>query len=218
MELNAIHRLWKLKGDLWRRLWRPAESRIKAPPPAADYSAWARRLTEALTAPGPATPVMQPPHLAAPLGAELIDLTGVKAVTWDSKLYYFDNALGANISYTCPEDCLAVIRYWGFTCTYDASAWDVNGPWRYLIFSLLNQAAPAEETAIASITGTIRPAYTRQYRPGPAESICLNALHIMRPGDTVMPAMCGSSGQSGTVAVLARVWGWQFLCPGAGQL
>lgn len=202
---------------LFKRMWRPApgpdprEVDRYSAPDAPDFTNWRQRLIDAAQFRMPATPVFQNPFVSPPPHATIIDKTGLLSITFNNQVYAFADYAAAVLKYTCPPDHLAVIRFWGFTAIYSADEVDVNEAYANLVFSLLGDAYCADATAVASMTGQIQP-YVNQFRPGPAEAICLNAMIPVKPGHVIVPVVVGKTGFAPVsgITVLCRLWGWHW--------
>ena len=202
---------------IFKRMWRPApgpdagERDRYLSPDAVDFTDWRQRQLDALQFRMPATPVVQNPFVSPPPHATIIDKTGILALTFDNKVYAFADYAAAVLKYTCPDDHLAVIRFWGFTGIYSADEYVVNEAYENVVFSLLDANYCADATAVASMTGHIQP-YVNQFRPGPAEAICLNAMIPLKPKDVVIPVAVAKTGGGPTsgMTILCRLWGWHW--------
>lgn len=182
-----------------------------AAPRTVDFTDWRQRQIDGLQFVQPVRAVLQNPLVSPPPHATIIDLTGYLALTFDNKVYAFADYAGAVVKFTCPEDHVGVIRFWGFTGIYSADEYVVNEAYQNVVFSLLDGDYCADATAVASMTGHRQP-YIHQYRPGPAEAICLNAMIPLKPKQAVVPVAVAKTGGGPTsgMTILARLWGWSW--------
>lgn len=202
---------------IFKKMFRPApgpdpgEVARYLDPDAVDFTDFRQRLIDAMQFRQAATAVLQNPFVSPPPHATIIDKTGLLSLTFDNKVYAFADYAAAVLKYTCPDDHVAVIRFWGFTGTYSADEYSVNEAYENVVFSLLDADYCADATAVASMTGHRQP-YVNQYRPGPAEAICLNALIPLKPGQVVVPVAVAKTGGGPTsgMKILCRLWGWHW--------
>jgi len=187
---------------MWRRVPEPGPGRLERylASDDVDFTDFRQRLINALQFRQPARAVLQNPFVSPPPHATIIDKTGLLSITFDDEVYRFADYATNDLVYTCPPDHLAVIRFWGFTGIYSADEFDVNDVYQHVVFSLLDDDAQQ-----------IQP-YVNQYRPGPAEAICLNAMIPVKPGHQIVPVVVGSEDYDDekSLTVLARLWGWHW--------
>ncbi len=202
-----------LLKSMWRPAPDPAPGRVEryAAPGAPDFANFRQRLINALQFRQPATAVLQNPFVSPPPHATIIDLTGILSLTFNSQVYAFADYATAVLKYTCPDDHVAVIRFWGFTGIYSADEYVVNEAYENVVFSLLDKHYCADATAVGSMTGQIPP-HVNMFRPGPAEAVCLNAMIPLKPGQVVIPVAVAKTGGGPTsgMKILCRLWGWHW--------
>lgn len=204
---------------LFKGMFRPAPDatpervdRFHAPG-VVDFTDFRQRLIDAMQFRQAATAVLQNPFVSPPPHATIIDKTGILTMPANNEINSFDDYAGTELKYTCPDDHLAVIRFWGFTGIYSADELIVNEAYKRVVFSLLGDDACLLDGSVdvANMTGQIQP-YVNQYRPGPAEAICLNAMIPVKPGHQIVPVMVadGAAVPTSGLIVLCRLWGWHW--------